>query len=67
MWLIFGLGQFRLYILEDIFHRYHDVIMGVMASQVTNFTVVYSTVYSGADQRKYHCSASFAFVRGIHR
>ena len=29
--------------------------------------IVYSTVYSGADQRKYQGSASLAFVRGIHR
>ena len=27
----------------------------------------FSTVYSGADQRKYQSSASLAFVRGIHR
>ena len=26
--------------------------MGVMASQITTLTIVYSTVYSGADQRK---------------
>ena len=37
--------------------------MGVMASQITNLTIVYSTVYSGVDQS----SASLAFVRGIHR
>ena len=29
--------------------------------------IVYSTVYSGADQRKHQSSASLAFVRGIHR
>ena len=29
--------------------HYSDVIMGVMASQITSFTIVYSTVYSGAD------------------
>ena len=29
--------------------------------------IVYSTVYSGADQRKYQTSASLTFVRGIHR
>ena len=29
--------------------------------------IVYSTVYSDADQRKYKNSASLAFVRGIHR
>ena len=28
---------------------------------------MYSTVYSGADQRKHQSSASLAFVRGIHR
>ena len=38
-----------------------------MASQITNLTIVYSTVYSGADQRKYQSSASLAFVKGIHR
>ena len=30
---------------------YSDVIMGTMASQITNLTNVYSIVYSGADQR----------------
>ena len=33
----------------------------------TRVTIVYSTVYSGADQRKYQSSASLAFVRGIHQ
>ena len=33
-------------------YNYSNVIMGVMASQITSFTIVYSTVYSGADQRK---------------
>ena len=41
--------------------------MGPMASPITSLAVVYSTVYSGADQRKHHSSASLAFVRGIHR
>ena len=44
-----------------------DVIMGTMASPITSLTIVYSTVYSGADQRKHQSSASLAFVRGIHR
>ena len=48
------------------FH-YSDVIMGAMASQITSLTIVYSTVYSGADQRKHQSSVSFAFVWGIHR
>ena len=43
------------------------VIMGVLASQITSLTIVYSNVYSGADQRKHQSSASLAFVRGIHR
>ena len=41
--------------------------MTTMASQITCLTVVYSTVYSDADQRKHQSSASLAFVWGIHR
>ena len=41
--------------------------MGAMAFQFTSRTIVYSTVYLGADQRKHQTSASLAFVRGIHR
>ena len=41
--------------------------MGAMASQITSLTIVYSTIYSGADQKNYQSSASLAFVRGIHR
>ena len=41
--------------------------MTTMASQIVSLTVVYSTVYSDADQRKHQSSASLAFVRGIHR
>ena len=40
--------------------------MRAMASQITSLTIVYSSVYSGADQRKHQSSASLAFVRGIH-
>ena len=48
--------------------HYTNVIMSVMASQITNITrSVYSIVYSGADQRKHQSSVSLAFVRGIHR
>ena len=47
--------------------HYGDVIMGAMLSQISSLTIVYSTVYSGADQRKHQSSASLAFVRGIHR
>ena len=41
--------------------------MRTIASQTTSLTIVYSTVYSGADQRKHQSSASLAIVRGIHR
>ena len=41
--------------------------MGAMASQITSLTIVYSTVYPGADQRKHQISASLAFVLWIHR
>ena len=41
--------------------------MGAIASQVTSRTIVYSTIYSGADQRKHQSLASLAFVRGIHQ
>ena len=62
--------------LVDIIHgcripceipHYNDAIMGAIASQITSLTIVYSTVYSDADQRKHQSSASLAFVWGIHR
>ena len=34
------------------FQHYNDVIMSMIASQITSLTFVYSTVYSGADQMK---------------
>ena len=47
--------------------HYNDVIMNTMASHITSLTIIYSTGYSGADERKHQSSASLAFVRGIHR
>ena len=41
--------------------------MDAIASQITSLTIVYSTVYSDADQSKHQSPASLAFVRGIHR
>ena len=53
---------------HSLSHRhYNDVIMTTMASQITSLAVIYSTVYSDADQRKHQSSASLAFVWGIHR
>ena len=48
-------------------NHYIDVTMTTMASQITSLTVIYSIVYSDADQRKHQSSASLAFVWGIHR
>ena len=54
---------------EEATERWHydDVIMIAMASQITSLTIVYSIVYSSADQSKHQSSASLAFVWGIHR
>ena len=41
--------------------------MTTVASQITSLTVVYSIVYSDADQIIHQSSASLAFVWGIHR
>ena len=46
----------------DLWH-YNDVIMKLMASPIT---IVSSTGYSGADQRKHQSFASLAFVRETH-
>ena len=57
----------------DIHHNgekyvhYNDVIMSAMVSPITSFTIVYSSVYSGADQRKHQSFALLAFMRGIHK
>ena len=59
-----GFGTAMPHILWTASSHFSDVIM---ASQVTSLTIVYSTVYSGADQTKHQSSASLAFVTGIHR
>ena len=51
----------------NIFFHYCDAIMGAMASEITSLTIVYSAVYSGADQRKHQNSASLAFLLVIHQ
>ena len=42
-------------------HNGHDGV------SITSLAIVYSTVYSGTDERKHQSSVSLAFVRGIHR
>ena len=48
-------------------HRYSDVMMSAIASQITGVSMICSIVSSGWDQRKRQSSASLAFVRVIHR
>ena len=58
--------DWRLYNSYSTSHwHYNDVIMSAMTSQITSITIVFSTVYSDADQRKHQSSASLAFVRGL--
>ena len=46
--------------------HYSNAIMGAIASQITSHTIVCSTVYAGADQRKHQSSASLSLVRVTH-
>ena len=56
-------NKFKVWILtENPIKRSHT-----MASEITSLTIVYSTVYSDADQRKHQSPASLPFVWGIHR
>ena len=66
------IAQFWLVIARSLLswihaEHYSDVIMGTMASPITSLTIVCSTAYSSADQRKHQSLTSLAFVRGIHR
>ena len=61
--LLYHLLFMNVYICVLYIH-YGDVIMVAIASQITNLTIVYSTVYSDTHQRKHQSSASLAFVCG---
>ena len=54
--LILGLSWSGLIKLGPGGKHYGDVIMGAIASQITSLTIVYSAVYSDADQRKHQSS-----------
>ena len=54
-------------VLGIVISVYTDVIMNTTASQITDVSIVFSTVCSGADQRKHQSYVSLAFVRGINR
>ena len=59
MWKIADYGLADIHLREA---HYCDVIMRAMASQITGVLIFYSTVCSGADQRKHQSSASLAFL-----
>ena len=50
--------------LTKLIAHYSDVITSAMASQITSLAIVYSTVYSGTDQRKHQSSALLARCEG---
>ena len=50
---------------DDIFD-YNDVIISTMASQITSLTILYWTIYSGADKKKHQNFALLAFVWVFH-
>ena len=52
--------------INELGHHYNVVIMNAMACQITTLTIIYSSFYSGTDQRKLQSSALLAFVMGIH-
>ena len=62
-----NLSWYSNYDISNFWTHYSDVIMGESVSQIPSLAIVYSTVYSDADQRIYQSTASLAFVRGIHR
>ena len=53
-------------LIDDTIH-YNDVIMSAMAPQIISLRIVCSTVCSRRRSKEHQCSASLAFVRGIHR
>ena len=62
-----NINIYKWYRFAQFFNHYDDVIMTMLASQMTSLTVVYSIAYSGVNQRKHQSSASLAFVGEIHR
>ena len=68
-WMTGIMLKFHNFTRQKWIKKYHKliVIMSAMASQITSRTIVYSTIYSGVDQRKHQSFSALAFVRGIHR
>ena len=53
-------SQIKSFLISSTESHYNDVIMSSLVSPITSLTIVYSTVYSRADQRKHQSSASLA-------
>ena len=66
-YVMFGTSKTYSLLPWVVTNHYDDVIMGAIAFQITSLTIVSSTAYSDADQRKHQSSASLAFVQRIHR
>ena len=56
--------------LDGIISKYPRTLQwrhnGAITCQISGLTIVYSIVYSDADQRKHQSSASLTFLRGNH-
>ena len=52
--------------MASLLLNYSDVIMSAMASQITDVSIVCTTVSSREDQRIHQSSASLTLLRGIH-
>ena len=63
LYLQIGFAFLGLWTSRGKLYHYSDVIMGAMVC----LTIVDSTVYSSANQRKHQCSESLAFEQIIHR
>ena len=61
-------GNSQRWVLRHTSHiHYNDAIMGAIASQITCPAIVYSIVYSDADQRKHPSPASLALCESPHK
>ena len=69
--LCYGISWWGIHVqstcFQDIISHYSDVMISMMASQITSVLIVNSTICSSANQRKYQISASLTSVRGINR
>ena len=61
--MLYYAGQVGVALIRLDCVHYRDIIMGAIASQITSLTIVCSTIYSDADQRKHQSSASLADPR----